>query len=207
LTRQGAPLGYTTKYEVTLQRPDKLRVLKLGDGPANSFYYDGKTMMGYAPAENLLAVADAPPTIDATLEKAYQLAGIYVPFDDVIVANPFGDLAPGLKHAYYVGQSHVVGGTTTDIVAYAGDGVFVQIWIGADDKLPRLMRAIFLDDPDRLRHELAFTDWKLDETVPADAFALPSAASTAKHIPFAVARQKMPASTKTPAKAKPAKAQ
>ena len=27
-TRQGAPLGYTAKYEVTLQRPDKLRVLK-----------------------------------------------------------------------------------------------------------------------------------------------------------------------------------
>src|SRR5208337_1085433 len=54
-TPQSAPLGYTTKYEVTLQRPDKLRVLKLGDGPANSFYYDGKSMMGYAPAENLLA--------------------------------------------------------------------------------------------------------------------------------------------------------
>jgi Predicted periplasmic protein (DUF2092) len=33
LTRQGAPLGYTTKYEVTLQRPDKLRVLKPADGP------------------------------------------------------------------------------------------------------------------------------------------------------------------------------
>src|SRR5664279_2671870 len=206
-TLQGAPLGYTTKYEVTLQRPDKLRVLKLGDGPANSFYYDGKTMMGYAPAENLLAVADAPPTIDATLEKAYQLAGIYVPFDDVIVANPFGDLAPGLKHAYYVGQSHVVGGTTTDIVAYAGDGVFVQIWIGADDKLPRLMRAIFLDDPDRLRHELAFTDWKLDETVPADTFVLPSAASTAKHIPFAHPRPEPPPSAKAQAKAKPSKAQ
>ncbi|HWS97765.1 MAG TPA: DUF2092 domain-containing protein, partial [Candidatus Methylomirabilis sp.] len=34
LTRQGAPLGYTAKYEVTLQRPDKLRVLKPADGPA-----------------------------------------------------------------------------------------------------------------------------------------------------------------------------
>ena len=51
LTRQGAPLGYTAKYEVTLQRPDKLRVLKPADGPANGFYYDGKSMMGYAPAE------------------------------------------------------------------------------------------------------------------------------------------------------------
>jgi len=206
LTRQGAPLGYTTKYEVTLQRPDKLRVLKLGDGPANSFYYDGKSMMGYAPAENLLAVADAPSTIDATLEKAYQLAGIYVPFDDVIVANPYGDLAPGLKHAYYVGQSRVVGGTTTDIVAYAGDGVFVQLWVGAEDKLPRLMRAIFLDDPDRMRHELAFTDWRLDEALPADTFSPPAAASTAKHIPFAAAHPELPAGAKAPAKAQPAKA-
>ena len=33
LTRQDVPLGYTAKYEVTLQRPDKLRVLKPGDGP------------------------------------------------------------------------------------------------------------------------------------------------------------------------------
>ena len=205
LTRQGAPLGYTAKYEVTLQRPDKLRVLKPADGNSTSFYYDGKFMTGYSPAENLLAVADAPPTIDATLEKAYQLAGIYVPFDDVIVANPYGDLASGLKHAYYVGQSQVVGGTTTDIVAYAGDGVFVQLWVGADDKLPRLMRAIFLDDPDHLRHELAFTDWKLDETVPAESFKPPAAASTAKHIPFAAAHPELPASGKAPVKVQPTK--
>ena len=205
LTRQDVPLGYTAKYEVTLQRPDKLRVLKPADGNATSFYYDGKSMMGYSQAENLLAVADAPSTIDATMEKAYQLAAIYFPFDDVIVANSYGDLAPGLKHAYYVGQSRVVGGTTTDIVAYAGDGVFVQLWVGVDDKLPRLMRAIFLDDPDHLRHELAFTDWKLDESVPGDAFSPPAAASTAKRIPFAAARPDLPVSAKPPAKAQPAK--
>ena len=207
LTRQGAPLGYTTEYEVTLQRPDKLRVLKPADGPSNSFYYDGKSMMGYAPAENLLAVADAPLTIDATLEKAYKLAGISVPFDDLIVANPYGDLLPGLKHAYYVGQSHVVGRTTTDIVAYAGDGVFVQLWVGADDKLPRLMRAIYLDDPDQLRHELALSDWKLDEAVPADTFTPPNSAATAKRIPFAVAQPQTLPGAKAPAKAKPAKSQ
>lgn len=207
LTRQGAPLGYTAKYEVTLQRPDKLRVLKPADGPANGFYYDGKSMMGYAPAENLLAVADAPPTIDATLEKAFKLAGIAVPFDDLIVANPYGDLVPGLKHAYYVGQSHVVAGITTDIVAYAGDGVFAQVWIGAEDKLPRLVRAIYLDDPDHLRHELAITDWKLDEAVPADTFAPPGSAATAKHIPFEAARPQQPANAKPVPKAKPAKSQ
>ena len=53
---------------MTTQEPKLLglRVLA-GDGPASEFYYDGKIMMAYAPAESLLAVSDAPATIDATL--------------------------------------------------------------------------------------------------------------------------------------------
>ena len=205
LSRQAVPLAYTTKYEVTLQRPDKLRVLMPADGPGSDFYYDGKTMTAFSPAENLVAVADAPPTIEATLEKAYHSAAIYFPFTDLIVANPYGDLAPGLKHAYYIGQSKVVGGTTTDMVAYAGDGVFAQIWIGVEDKLPRMVRAVYTDDPDMLRHELVFSDWKLDESVAADTFT-PANATTAKRIPFAHPHPESAASTK-PVKAKPVKSQ
>ena len=66
-------------------------------------------------------MADAPPTIDATLKAAYDSAAIYFPFTDVIVADPYQDIADGLKLAFYIGQSRVVGGTTTDIVAYAND--------------------------------------------------------------------------------------
>ena len=206
LSRQGAPLGFTSKYEVTLQRPDKLRVLMPADGPASDFYYDGKSMMAYAPAENLLAVADAPATIDATMEKANHVAAIYFPFDDLIVANPYGDMELGLKHAYYVGQSQVVGRTTTDVVAYVDSGVFIQMWVGAEDKLPRLVRAIFLDDPDRLRYELAFSDWKLDETVSPDTFT-PSNVATAKRIAFANPNAEPAAGVKPLAKRKSAKTQ
>src|SRR5262245_39222891 len=52
-SRLGPPLIYTTTSEVTLQRPDKLRVITPGDGPASEFYYDGKTMMAFEPAANL----------------------------------------------------------------------------------------------------------------------------------------------------------
>ena len=38
------------------------------DGPASEFYYNGKTMVAFAPAENLVAIAEAPPTIDAALK-------------------------------------------------------------------------------------------------------------------------------------------
>jgi hypothetical protein len=201
-SRQGHPLVFVNKSEVTLQRPDKLRVITPGDGPASEFYYNGKTMTAFAPAENLIAVTDAPPTIDAAMEAAYKLHGTYFPFDDLIVADPYKDIADGLKLAYYIGQSHVVGDTTTDIVAYVDNGVFIEIWIGAEDKLPRLVHAVYLNDPAQLRHNLMLSDWKLDLAVPADAFA-PANAANAKHIPFA---HPHPLAT-PPAKTKPAKAQ
>jgi hypothetical protein len=184
LSRQGAPLVYGNKFEAVLQRPNKLRVILAGDGPASEFYYDGTKVMAYAPAENLVAIADAPSTIDAALESVYHSAGIYFPFTDLIVADPYGDMAPGLTHAYYVGQSKVVAGITTDIVAFAGNGIFVQMWVGEEDKLPRVIHAIYLDDPDHLRHNLILSDWKIDSSV-SDDFFTTSNASSAKHMEFA----------------------
>src|SRR6266581_4381659 len=183
-SRHGHPLSFTTKSEITLQRPDKLRVIMSADGPASEFYYDGKKMMAYAPAENLVAVADAPPTIDAALEQAYHSAAIYFPFADWIVTDPYKEMSDGMKLAYYIGQSKVVGGTTTDMVAYIDHGVFIQAWIGTDDKLPRLLHATYLEDPERLRHTLVLSDWQLDPAVPADSFTSAKAAS-ANPMPFA----------------------
>ncbi len=184
LSRQGVPLIYANKFDTVLQRPNKLRVILEGDGPVSEFYYDGKIVMAYSPVENLVAVADAPDTIDKTLEAVFHSAAIYFPFTDLIVADPYGDMAPGLKHAYYVGQSNVVAGITTDIVAFAGGGIFAEIWVGADDKLPRVVHAIYLDDPDHLRHNLILSDWKLDAPV-SDDFFTSSKAASARHMQFA----------------------
>jgi hypothetical protein len=183
-SRLGFPLAYGTKSDVLFQRPNKLRVLTPGDGPASDFYYDGKTMMAYAPAEDLVAIADAPPTVDGMLETAYHSAAIYYPFDDLIVSDPYKDIAQDLRVAFYIGQSKIVGGTTTDVVAYDTGGVFIQAWIGAEDKLPRVLRAIYADDPLQTRHNLVITNWQLDPTIPADSFSSAKAAA-GKRIPFA----------------------
>jgi hypothetical protein len=167
----GPPLIYSTKSQVTLRRPNKLKVITLGDGPASEFYYDGKIMMAFAPTENLVAIADAPPTIDEALVAAYEGASIYFPFTDVIVSDPYKDMASDLTTAFYIGQSQVVGGTTTDMVAFATKDVFAEIWIGAEDKLPRRLYAIYLNDPARLRHVLELSNWQLNALVPEDGFA------------------------------------
>ena len=78
-SRIGPPLVYTTIADVTLERPNKLRVISPGDGQANQFYYDGKTITAYLPTENLVAVTKAPNNLDAALKLAYDAAAIYFP--------------------------------------------------------------------------------------------------------------------------------
>jgi hypothetical protein len=179
----GPPILYTVRYDVTMQRPDKLRVIQPGDGPASEFYYDGKSMMAYAPAENLVAVADAPPTIDGTLKAAFDIADVYYPFTDLLVADPYAAMTDGAILAFYIGPSGMVGGTKTEMLAWANKDVFLQIWIGTDDKLPRRIRAIYSADPLQLRHEMDLSDWQLDAEVASDAF-LSQKARSAPRIKF-----------------------
>lgn len=187
----GQPLAYTVLSEVALQRPDKLRVISPGDGPPTEFYYDGRTMMAYSPQANLVALDPAPPTIDAMLKLAYNKAAIYFPFTDVIVADPYKDLTAGLRLAFYVGQSRVVGGTVTDMVAVATDTVQAELWIGVEDHLPRLARATFFNEPGNFRHVVELSSWRLDPQLTAADFTSAKALQ-APRIKFASPDEKLP---------------
>jgi hypothetical protein len=209
-SKLGPPIAYTMRYDVTMQRPDKLKIVMPGDGPASEFYYDGKTMMAYAPAENLVAVADAPPTIDAALMKAYNTTATFFPFTDLLVTDPYVAMTDGAILAFYIGPSGVVGGVKTDMVAWANKDVFLQIWIGVDDKLPRRVRAIYAADPLQLRNELMLSNWQVDSMIAPDAFASQKALA-APRIAFASPTVAPPGGKPivkmSPAKAAPAKPQ
>ena len=64
------------------------------------------------------------------LVAAYEGASIYFPFTDVIVSDPYQDMSGDLTTAFYIGQSEVVEGIKTDMVAFATKDVFAQIWVG-----------------------------------------------------------------------------
>jgi hypothetical protein len=141
-------------------------------------------MAAYAPKENFIARSAAPPTIDAALDQAFTKAQIYYPFMDLLDADPCKQALNGLRVAFFIGESNSVGGVRTYMIAYANDHAFVQAWIGADDKLPRRLRAVYRKDSHQLRHEMDITDWKLNEPVAASTFAVPAAAKKALPIPF-----------------------
>jgi hypothetical protein len=183
-SRLGPPLLYASRADVALQRPDRIRIVSTGAGPRSEIYVNGTELSAWSPAEGLIARAQIPPGIDAALEAAHRIAHVYFPFADIVVADPYGDLAPDLRLAFYIGRTGAVGGVETDMIAYATDEVFVQAWIGVEDRLPRRLRAIYLMDGGNLRHEMELSGWKVDPKFPPSTFALPAEARKAKSIPF-----------------------
>jgi hypothetical protein len=182
--RNGQPLYYSAIHEVTVERPDKMRVVSPGDGTPDMFYYDGKTMMAYVPSSNVVAIADAPPTLDKLLDEAWEKAAIYFPFSDVLASDPYAELSKTLKSAFYVGRSIAVGGVPTDMIALAGDEVAAEVWIGVADHLPRQVRVVYANEPAHARYQTVFSDWRLDLPVDPATFANPKALE-AEHIEFA----------------------
>jgi hypothetical protein len=201
-SRLGPPIVYSVRYDVALQRPNQLKVIVPGDGPAYEYLFDGKEMVAFAPAENLVAVADAPPTLEGALKKAFDTAAIYFPFTDLLLPDPYGAIAPGAIQAFVVGPSAIVGGVKTDMIVWANNEVFLQIWLGADAKLPRRIRAQFRADPKGLRHDLELSNWQLDAAIPDQTFSS-TKAKAGQPMAFAVPGRKVPIGVKPVAIAKP----
>ena len=97
--------------------------------------------------------------------------------------------------AYVVGPSAVVGGVPTDMVVWANNDVFLQLWIGTDDHLPRRIRAQFRADPRGLRHDLELSQWQLDGTLPAETFST-AKAKAGQPMAFAAPGRKLPLGAK-----------
>ena len=198
-SKLGPPLAFPVRYDVAMQRPDKLRVIQSGAGAPNEFYYDGKTMMAFLPEANLVAIADAPPTLEAALGLARTRAEIYYPFTDLLLPDPYKAFTDKVLHAFYIGPSGAVGGVPTEAVAWATNDVFIQMWIGTDDKLPRRIRAMFASDPLKLRHDMQLSNWQLNPNHPPETFAS-AKAKAGQPIGFA-----KPVAPAAPAKKSPSK--
>jgi hypothetical protein len=69
-------------------------------------------------------------------------------------------------------------------VSISDDHVHLQIWIGEQDKLPRLIWASAAEAGDRPRHMVEFSNWKLNGSIAKESFAARRTPKT-REIPFA----------------------
>ena len=133
----GQKLQYGQHVAVTVARPNRMRVERMGEVINQTFHYDGKTLAVDLPDQRYYATSPAPPTIDAMLDFARDKLAIIAPGSDMVYKDAFERFTQGLTSAFVVGKS-VVGGVPCDHLAFRNAEVDWQIWIQEGAKpLPR----------------------------------------------------------------------
>ena len=156
--------------DVTLARPNTLRVHVTGEVPNFDFNEDGTTIAAFAPTHQVYSVANAPATIDATLKFIVDKTGIQFPSADVMYSDPYAMLTKELTSAFVVGPA-TVDGVACEHLAFMGPGVHWEIWIETGQRaLPRRLVVTYTTVQNFPRFLVEFSDWNLQPKLGASCF-------------------------------------
>ncbi len=166
-----------------MQRPNRFRVRFTADEGPVSFWYDGARFAMYQGTENVFAQADAPATIDATLDHVERAFGLSVPLADLLSDPAIDALISEETRGRYVGL-HRVGGVRCHHLAFRQPDLDWQIWIEAGERpLPRKLVITTTRTPGHPQVIAELDDFDLSPEVSADTFEFEPPAG-AKRLPF-----------------------
>jgi hypothetical protein len=130
----GQKVQFGSLADISVVKPNRLRVDVIDDHQQRQFYYDGRTLTVYGKLVNYYASVKAPKTIKEMLVFAETKYGLEWPLADLLAPE---SLSENVKSAFYVGKGRVRG-VLCDHYAFRQDDVDWQIWIQEGKKpLPR----------------------------------------------------------------------
>ena len=168
----GEVATFFNQFDISVRRPNGLAARRTGDLEEFRFAFDGKTMTVYVPGLKEWGTTSAPATLDAMLPAAGEAGGLNLPFDEVLVADPYAAITTGLTEAMQLGPATIQGKKVEHLVL-ANDQIKVEYWIDPSTALPARALVIYTDHPLRHHFVVEYTEWKLDPKLSDATFAMP----------------------------------
>lgn len=157
---QGRPVSLNIQCELALRRPNQLMAKMEGDKTKRAFFYDGAHVTLIDKALNAYATVDSSGTIDEMLDRLQEKYGFTPPLADFLVQNPYADLTRNVQSGRVQGRE-AVEGKECHHLAFTQDQVDWDLWLSADELLPRKFVLIQKNMPGRPRLEAVITNWDL----------------------------------------------
>jgi hypothetical protein len=168
----GTLATFFNDYDVAVRRPDGLAARRFGDLPDFRFAFDGKAMTVLVPGSGKWGTTSAPATLDAMLPAAGEQGGLNMPFDELLVADPYAAVTAGITEAVRAEQATIHGKKVEHLVLSSA-ALRVEYWIDPGTGLPARSLVIYVDHPLRPHFMVEYTEWKLDPKLSDATFALP----------------------------------
>jgi hypothetical protein len=159
-------------FDTFVRHPNGLAAHRIGDLPEFRFAFDGKAMTVHVPGTGKWGTTSAPATLDAMLPVAGEMGGMNLPFDELLVEDPYAAVTAGVTEAVRAGQAMVQGKPVEHIVLSSAD-LRVEYWIDPGTALPARSLVVYVYHPLRPHFSVEYAEWKLDPKLSDETFALP----------------------------------
>jgi hypothetical protein len=171
VTTQKQRIALASSGKVTLSRPDKLHITRVGGFSNTEVVYDGKTMTISTKDPRQYAQIDEPGTIESIVDVLRDKYNKPAPAADLLTSNMYARLMPQVVDVEDLG-SGVIRGTECDHFAFRMQEVDVQIWI-AHGARPYPCRYVITSTKIQgwPQYTIDVSNWKTGSEVPADAFS------------------------------------
>jgi hypothetical protein len=171
LGSNGQIITYFTTADITVGRPDKLRVDFKGRGQDVQFYHDGAQTVLYAPGPKLYAVIPSTAkTLDGMLEEL-EKRNVYLPAKNLLASDPYQTLVPDIKTGYVIGQVQMHDKKVHQLAFTEKDAEY-QLWVtGLPDPRIQGLQVIDMARAHEPRAMIEFSDWNLNPQIQADTFS------------------------------------
>ncbi|MGC7426783.1 DUF2092 domain-containing protein [Pandoraea pneumonica] len=167
----GQNVGFLHHTDMSVQRPNKVRAVVVGQARNRGFVYDGKTFTLYdeTQGKRFYSQVAAPPTIDALVKDIDQKYGIGLPLADLFYWGMDPDDVAGLRSAVFIGLDRV-NGEWCNHYAYQQPDVDWELWIRTGSR-PLPCRFVITDtsQPSRPTHAVNYR-WDLNPKFAAGTF-------------------------------------
>jgi hypothetical protein len=168
----GQKLSFGATREVTLRRPDRLRIeVQQSDGDRRELFFDGEQIGIDLPEENAYVVVAKTGTIDGLFDYLVDDLQTPAPLHDFLTSNFYTDVEPKIRSGFYVEET-TLGKRTCHHLAFRTDEVDVQIWIEDGDRpLPCSLVITHRRERSSPQFWAEFHDWDLSPKTPDKLFA------------------------------------
>src|SRR5712675_490225 len=175
ITSELQKIQFTSSGQMSLNRPDKLRIRRTGGYADVELIYDGKTLSLYGNNAKAYVQADAAGTIDQVIDTLQAKPGT-----DLLLSNSYDELMTNVIDAKHIGLG-VVDGVECEHLAFRGIGTDWQIWIETGARpVPRKYVITSETLAGAPQYTLRIKDWKTDAVADADTFVFKPPAGATK---------------------------
>lgn len=171
ITPEIQKIQYTSSGHAFVERPDRIRVTRLGGTGQLDLYFDGKTATLYGPGIKTYAQIVEAKSINQLIDALEHKYGFAGPGSDLLLSNVYDAMMKGVLDARYLGTG-IIGGFKCDHVAFRNQDTDWQLWVEiGPDPIPRKFVITSKTVAAAPEYTVVVRNWKTGMKINPDTFA------------------------------------